>query len=199
MKQHAEHLREVRYRCTLCSSLYCIPRIILLCRFELSFQSVANARFRSTIPCMSPSLHTHSRQSGFMRLLHGLTRVKVGQLWKPLLFHANSILLSCLASPGQTLVLICSHLIGGPSEHTAAFYSLSLSPPGSSHLPRPCWSHKDSSHQRNPPSNNLLRQFRKIGCIDGLCSENLCTRQKKGYITCFNQASPQPTNPTRWG
>lgn len=61
-----------------------------------------------------------------MRLPHRPTRVKVGQPWKPLLFHANSVLLHMMLVISRTSVspfvgfLSCSHLIGGPSEHTAA-------------------------------------------------------------------------------
>lgn len=132
---------------------------------------------------MSLSLHTHFRQTGFMRLPHRLTRVMFGQPWKPLLFHANSVLLYMMLAISRTSVspfvgfLSCSHLIGGPSEHTAAFLRYLSRPLDLRIFPDRAGVTKTApSHQRNPPPNNLIRKFRKSGRS---LLRDLCTRQKQ--------------------
>ena len=93
MKRHAEHLRAVRYGCTFAPS----HSASLLHRDELFFRFVAHAR---TIPyAASPSLHTLWPIKRYANPSWNDLVLKVYQLWKPLLFHTNSIFLSCLASP----------------------------------------------------------------------------------------------------
>lgn len=57
------------------------------------------------IPCASPSLHTLSPIRRYANPQGTDLVLKSINIWKPLLFHASSIFLSCLASPEQVSVL----------------------------------------------------------------------------------------------
>lgn len=87
-----------------CSSLYCIHHIILS-GSSSPFNSSPMTGFTSTIPYASPSLHTLSPISRYANPSWIDFVLKSTNNWKPLLFRANSILISCLASPEQVLLL----------------------------------------------------------------------------------------------
>lgn len=168
--------------------LSCIHQIILLGSSSL-FNSSPMTAFRSTIPYASSSLHTLSSIRIYANPPWIDFVLKSINIWKPLLFHANSIFLSSLASPEQALLLsqdsfLVPTLLVDRSNIRQPFLCYIYHQLGlSTFLNRAESRRQRSSLQRTSPSNNCIRPFRKSGVpsTDSLRFGTPCTHATVGF------------------
>lgn len=148
---------------------------------------------------MSPSLHAHFRQSGFMRLLLLLTRIRSVKFGS-----------RCCFVPTRYCYHACHLQDKRYSFRRIPFLFPTLDNPNIRQpflryllcrlldlhfFPKRAGVTKTApSHQRNPPSNNLIRKFRKSGVLTGLAPRIYARGKNMVTLSALTKSSlPLPT------